>query len=560
MIESSAQTADEAGAGDTEALATPQPTPSSSIRRRASRVLVFALLGLTLVCALAAIVAASGFAGAQAGQREAQLRSTATVSASLVDRLNRGNQLLREGNYALAEANFAYILQYQPDNYGVRDLMATAVVAQTPTPTPTPTPIVTDKNELLRLLNASANKEDWSGVISLADQLIALDDDFEREAVSDLKYQALVARGISQLNEDEIERGLYDLDQAALIRPLSDRIEGERRFAASYQNALYYSGADWDRSISLLEELYRAAPGYRDVGRRLIEAYTLAGDAFASVQNWCPAAEKYAGAIALAPSERLEQKRRDADTFCLTATPVGLTGTVGTSTTIFNTANLIGRLLYSQFDPATGQYRYNLYDSNSSTSFETGSGAQPLYRPSVSPDGTRTTYSLFQDGAAKVVIARADGSSAPTVLTNGTYPVWGPNGYIVYQGCTDQCGIHIINPDNPSDVRRLTQSASDINPRWSPGGDRIIYSSNVSGSWEIYTVSPTGQFQQLTGLGATSGAPVFSPDGSRVAFVSNRDGNWGVYVMSADGSNATKLIDLGPQHPSWQSDQLTWTP
>lgn len=555
MIESPAETAN--AANDTEALVASSALP---IRRRAGRILLFVFLGLTLACALAAIVAGAGFAGAQAGQREAQLRSTATVSASLVDRLNKGNQFLREGNYALAEANFAYILQYQPDNYGVRDLMATAIVAQTPTPTPTPTPVVTDKNELLRLLNASADKEDWSAVISLADQLIALDDDFEREAVSNLKYQALVARGISQLNQDEIERGLYDLDQAALIRPLSDRVEGERRLAASYQNALYYSGADWDRSINLLEELYKAAPGYRDVSRRLIEAYALAGDAYASVQNWCPAAEKYAGAVALNPSERLEQKRRDADTFCLTATPVGITGTVGTSTTIFNTANVSGRLLYSQFDPATGQYRYNLYDSNSSTSFQTGSGAQPLYRPSISPDGARTTYSLFRDGAAQVVIARADGTGAPTVLTNGTYPAWGPNGYIAFQGCTDQCGIHIINPDSPSDVRRLTSSASDINPRWSPSGDRIIYSSNFSGSWEIYTVSPTGQFQQLTGLGATSGAPVFSPDGSRVAFVSNRDGNWGVYVMSADGSNATKLIDLGPQHPSWQSDQLTWTP
>lgn len=556
MIEIPAETADEAD--DTEALVA--SSPPLPVRRRASRILLFILLGLTLACALAAIGAGAGFAGAQAGQREAQLRSTATVSASLVDRLNKGNQFLREGNYALAEANFAYILQYQPDNYGVRDLMATAIVAQTPTPTPTPTPVVTDKNELLRLLNASADKEDWGAVISLADQLIALDDDFEREAVSDLKYQALVARGVNLLNEDEIERGLYDLDQAALIRPLSDRVEGERRLAASYQNALYYSGADWDRSISLLEELYKAAPGYRDVGRRLIEAYTLAGDAYASVQNWCPAAKKYTGAVALNPSERLEQKRRDADTFCLTATPVGITGTVGASTTIFNTANVSGRLLYSQFDPVTSQYRYNLYDSNSSTSFQTGSGSQPLYRPSVSPDGTRTTYSLFQDGAAKVVIARADGSGAPIVITNGTYPVWGPNSYIAYQGCTDQCGIHIINPDNPGDMRRLTSSASDINPRWSPSGDRIIYSSNFGGSWEIYTVSPTGQFQQLTGLGATSGAPVFSPDGSRVAFISNRDGNWGVYVMHADGSNAIKLIDLGPQHPSWQSEQLIWTP
>jgi TolB protein len=87
-----------------------------------------------------------------------------------------------------------------------------------------------------------------------------------------------------------------------------------------------------------------------------------------------------------------------------------------------------------------------------------------------------------------------------------------------------------------------------------------VYSASFGGPWELYTVTPGGQFQQLTGFGAIASAPVFSPDGSRIAFISNRDGNWGVYIMNADGSGVVRLIDLGPQHPAWQNDQLIWTP
>jgi tetratricopeptide (TPR) repeat protein len=534
----------------------------ASRRSRVGRAAIAAASVLIFLCGLFAMVALAVYSGAQAGQREAQLRSTATVAASLRDRFEKGNALLREGKYALAQANFEYILQYQPDNDGVRDLASTAIVAQTPTPTPIPTPVVTDKDELLRLLRSAADVRSWDEVITLAGQLIALDADYESEAVADLRYTALVERGLERLqgDDDGIEPGLYDLDQAALIRPLSDRVEGERRLAASYQSAMYFFGADWERSIGLLEDLYRVAPGYRNIGRKLLEAQTRAGDAYAGAQDWCPAAKRYTAAIAIDGSDRLDQKLRDAETRCLTATPVGLTGTLGVSTTIFNTAGISGRLFYNQYDPSTGQYNYNLYDSATATAYQTGGGPRPSYRPSVSPDGTRTTYSQLLDGAAKVVVGRADASIAPLVLANGTYPTWGPTGAIAFQGCTDQCGIHLIDPDNPADVRRLTTSASDINPRWSPSGDRIVYSASFGGPWELYTVTPGGQFQQLTGFGAIASAPVFSPDGSRIAFISNRDGNWGIYIMNADGSGIVRLIDLGPQHPAWQNDQLIWTP
>lgn len=546
---------------DTEAPHTTIIAPAVR-QRRLGRALLVASLALLFACGLIGMVIAAGLAGAQAGQREASMRATATVAASLLDRLEKANGLMREGKYALAEANYAYILQYQPENYGVRSLIATAIVAQTPTPmppTPTPTRVVTDKRQLLQTLISAGDAQDWDAVIRLADQLIALDSDFEAATVSDLHYRALVERGLSRLRSGQIEQGLYDLDRAASIRPLSDRVEGERRLAEAYQSTMYYFGADWEKSITQLEQLYKASPGYRDVGAKLLEAYIRAGDAYAKAGEWCSAAKKYERAVQFSTSTSLTEKQRDADMRCLTASAGNGAGeaNAGFSTTVFNTAGITGRLFYSQYDPTLYQYRYNVYDSAASKAYQTGTGAQPSYRVSLSPDRTRAVYSIYQDGW-KVVIAPADGSGTPTILTSGSYPVWGPSGLIAYQTCTDQCGIHLINPDQPSSVRRLTTSSSDINMQWSPSGDRLIYMSNFPGSWEIFTVTLSGTFQQLTGYGANSGAPTFSPDGSRIAFISNRDGNWGIWIMNADGSNPIKLIDLGTQHPYWQSERLLW--
>ncbi len=528
------------------------------MRRRVPRWALYGLLGLATLCMIASAVGLSAFAGAQEGQRAAQVRHTATVAAVLVERLQKGNDLLRQGQYELAQANFEYILLYQPENFGVRSLLATAIAAQTPTPTPTPVPVIVDKDALLAALRAAVADNDWNRAINLADQLIGLDPTYQRAEVDAALYQALVARGLASLRGDEIESGLFDLDRAARIQPLSDAVEGERRLAALYQSALYYVGADWERAIRELSSLYRQAPNYRDVRTRLRNAYIGAGDAYSQSGHWCDAVEKYDAALAMAASADLEQRKSNAEQQCLLGPSAAMSTSGGMSMTIPNLAGVVGKLYFSRFDPTTNQYLHFVYQGASGVAMQVGQGPQPLARSSFSPDRQRITYATFQDGAWRVVVANADGS-APVLLVNGNYPVWGPNGYIAFQGCSDACGIHIISPDNPADLRRLTSSASDINMQWSPSGDRLIYTSNFSGAWELYTVSLGGVFQQLTGYGAISVAPTFSPDGSRIAFLSNRDGLWGIWIMNADGSNPIKQIDLGFDFPAWQSERLLWT-
>lgn len=525
-------------------------------RQRLLPVLVF----LIFLCAMAGMVAASGYFGAQVGRQELELKRTATINALIGQRFNKGLQLMQEGNYALAQANLEEVLLYQQSNAGARAMLSTAIAAQTPTATPvvpTATPVIVDKGLLLRRAQQAADSADWAAVISLSDQLLALDNGYQRDTVDELRYQAFLTRGTERIRgaATEIEGGLFDLDQAEGIRALPNAIVGERRWASEYQTAIQYLGADWDRAIFLLSQLPQ---GYRDVARQLTDAYVNAGDAFANVGDWCQAEKKYGDALKAISSTRLETKRREAAQKCLSATPEaggGLgAGTVVTSFTVLPASGISGRIAFSVYDATTGQYRPHAYDSAlaSVTALSNDFAGSSIY----SPDNTRIVQSIYQDNAWQVIVKS---STDAVVIAQGTAPVWGPTGFIAYQGCSDTCGIHVINPDQPGSLRRLTSSSSDIAFKWSPQGDRVVYMSNFNGAWELYTAGLNGDFRQLTGLGSSSGAPAWSPDGAQIAFLSNRDGNFGLYVMNADGSNLQKVADFGGAIPAWQSDKSAWT-
>jgi Tol biopolymer transport system component len=102
-------------------------------------------------------------------------------------------------------------------------------------------------------------------------------------------------------------------------------------------------------------------------------------------------------------------------------------------------------------------------------------------------------------------------------------------------------------------------------PSWSPDGATILFQSNVSGRWEIYTVpavDPNSTPTQLTDDDASSfsGIAAWSPSGELIAFSSIRNTAYrsraDIFVMAADGSNPINLTDdsLGNRWASWSPD------
>ena len=111
-------------------------------------------------------------------------------------------------------------------------------------------------------------------------------------------------------------------------------------------------------------------------------------------------------------------------------------------------------------------------------------------------------------------------------------------------------------PGGGANPRRLTKIVNSY-PSPSPDGDRVVFQSNRSGVFQIYSMKADGtDVHQLTNLPDDSYGPSYSPDGKLIAFAHGGGGKSDVYVMRADGSQVHALTTdgLDNSHPHWSPD------
>ena len=127
--------------------------------------------------------------------------------------------------------------------------------------------------------------------------------------------------------------------------------------------------------------------------------------------------------------------------------------------------------------------------------------------------------------------------------------------------------VYTMTVGRPASYQRLTYQGTERDPRWSPDGTRIVYSSHQTGNYEIYVMNANGTDQhQITDNPAVDRKPAWSPDGTTLAFSSDRDGHRNreaaVYLMNTDGSNVRRVTWLesmdGQASFSPDGTKLTW--
>lgn len=88
--------------------------------------------------------------------------------------------------------------------------------------------------------------------------------------------------------------------------------------------------------------------------------------------------------------------------------------------------------------------------------------------------------------------------------------------------------------------------------------EKIIFSSNRDGNYEIYMMNPDGsQQERLTNHRAADFSPVCSPTGEEILFVSDRGGKRDLYMMRADGGGERPVFRTDPayrDYPAWAPD------
>lgn len=299
------------------------------------RIIGYVLLSAALLIAWFLLI---GFLGWQRGE---QLR-TENQQVALTEQIDRQKELaatnISDGQYDLATSRLEWVLEQNPN-----DTQATALLADvdsaladlyTPTPTPrftptpeptrepTPTPgaISSPEDELQRIRRLMALK-DWETAVPALYTFQISFPSYERQQTDQFLYNAYVELARDNIDGQNIELGLYYLNQAAVLGDLSQELRDYETWAELYLQGMAFYGANWDASAYYFRDLCLAAPFYQDACSRLQDALVAFGDQQAVAQEWCPAAELYQEASAYEFVPNLTEKLNQAVEMCALATP-----------------------------------------------------------------------------------------------------------------------------------------------------------------------------------------------------------------------------------------------
>ena len=171
--------------------------------------------------------------------------------------------------------------------------------------------------------------------------------------------------------------------------------------------------------------------------------------------------------------------------------------------------------------------------------------------PAISPDGERIAFRSERDGGG-IFVMGSTGESVKRLTDFGYDPAWSPDGkQIVFSDHDGQepysrpgtAYLWLVSSAG-GEIRQLTHEGDAVQPRWSPGGQRIAFwgLKEGSGQRDIRTI-PADAKGEPASLPVTSDPaldwnPVWSSDGRSLYFSSDRGGSmnlWRVGIDEASG-------------------------
>jgi TolB protein len=121
-----------------------------------------------------------------------------------------------------------------------------------------------------------------------------------------------------------------------------------------------------------------------------------------------------------------------------------------------------------------------------------------------------------------------------------------------------QIGLFIAKADGSDEHPLLTAQDNDYDPVWAPDGKSIIFTSERTGSADLFRVNPDGGgLTQLTNEPAYDDQASMSPDGKQLVFVSTRGGGMANLWLMDLATLRTKALTTGKTgdfRPSWSPD------
>jgi len=195
--------------------------------------------------------------------------------------------------------------------------------------------------------------------------------------------------------------------------------------------------------------------------------------------------------------------------------------------------------------------------------------AQPLLanpgaygRPSMSPDGQRLALEVTEGSGTDIWVYdwQRDTMTRLTFAGIALDPVWSPDSrYVAFRAVGE--GMSVTRSDGAGKPQPLTQSKNTQFP-WSftPDGKRLSFIESSGGAYHLWTVPlesdsaglRAGKPEVFLQTQADERAPSFSPDGRWMAYSSDESGTFQVYVRAfPDKGGKWQISNSNGTYPMW---------
>ncbi|MEP6704465.1 MAG: hypothetical protein ABJB34_06650, partial [Acidobacteriota bacterium] len=150
--------------------------------------------------------------------------------------------------------------------------------------------------------------------------------------------------------------------------------------------------------------------------------------------------------------------------------------------------------------------------------------AERAFDPSISESGNRLTFTYIQHDTNiwRIPAARnLHGQQSERLISSSRRefaPNYSPDGeHIAYSSDVSGSSEIWVSSSEGTNALQLTKFSGglSINPHWSPDGTTIVFEAHPEGFSYLYSVSQNGgALKQLTSGSSNSAAPSFSADGN----------------------------------------------
>ncbi len=172
-----------------------------------------------------------------------------------------------------------------------------------------------------------------------------------------------------------------------------------------------------------------------------------------------------------------------------------------------------------------------------------GTAATDELDPWGSPTGEQNRVAFVSKG----IDSDQDGRIDPQLPDNPNFNIW------------------IMRPDGSEQTQITDTAADEREPAYDPSGNLFAFSSNATGTWQIYIVEiRSGVITQVTTGPGNKRHPTWSPDTNWIAFQSDVNGNWDIFKMRSTGVGQPLQLTVNPgddTDPAWSPwrDEIVFT-